>query len=217
MKGFAIEFLGAIMASAFIIIVTVILLQNFLPSVFGETLCAQKQIDTMNGIVNTAVAARSTTVRDFTVENCIEYVDFTNVLCEKGANPRFGRSSGSQTCYEILKVGQVDGNCYTQTKVQTEDPTNLVTLLCKQVPDPEDPNCKPTPNSNCKLIKDPSCKDDCSLHKGTLIPFPGGINTFEVLPYRDSESNTPSSLKYGPGKYLIEIGPYSIKFLQAPK
>lgn len=194
MKGIGIEFVGRIMAAAFVIVMIVILLQTFLPNVFSKTLCYQKQIDSLNALINDATASRSTAIESFSVESCVAYVDFRDIQCQKGA------STEVQRCVEILPVGQNDGNCYTTVKSGIQDPANLVKI--------------------CDADKCDDKGDSCSSHKGNLIPLPGGHSVFEVTGHSTSTQNpdgtvTEDPLMLKPGRYGVEVGPYSIKFLQA--
>lgn len=180
MKGFAFETVAVILASVFIVVVVIILLSNFLPDIFGSKFCVQKQIGNVNSIVNEAVSTRSTIIRNFDVETCIESIDFTSIRCS--LIQKFPESVSEHRCFEFIEVGQASGNCI-------EDPAKI------------------PPN-----IQNPVyVGEGCSNHKGTLFTLPGGFSIFDIQPYKRGNIDV---YNFKPGRYSVEIGPYSIKFLQ---
>lgn len=110
MKGASpgVEFLGKILVTVFIIGVIVILLATLLPE-FSDQACKNKQFESINEILNDAIGARATkTIKNFVVQNCVEYIQF-NIDCKEPV--RFSQEGNPRNCYEVLGVGQNSGNC----------------------------------------------------------------------------------------------------------
>jgi hypothetical protein len=100
MKGIVmgVEFITRLLITVFIIGVIVILLWTFLPHSFGQ-FCKQKQFESINEIFSDSIGARSsTTVKGFSVESCMDYVEFKCIdskgeaseeSCDKSVATRF--------------------------------------------------------------------------------------------------------------------------------
>lgn len=205
MRGAAalIEFIGFVLFAIFVIGVVVILLMTFLPDLVHGNYCRQKQAQTINAMFADASSTRSHTIKAFVVESCVEYIDFAATKCSPGA--RVG-STGVSRCYEVLYVGESKGNCADAAVACDEELLNRCIegcgirdagLRCKD-------KCT---KSNCA-----AAADYCSTRRGLFAPIPGGPLAFEISPYCDDLGCR--ELRYGPGKYSVEIGPYSIKFLK---
>ena len=195
MKGISssMEFMGKIMIVVFIVGVIIILLMTFLPRSF-DTFCVNKQFESINDVISDASFTRSITIKPFVVESCMEFVDFSAVKC---TNPdEFYESSleGDRRCYETLRVGQVQGNC--------ED----IGLKCESVCEDKDACGEDCDPNMPKCEGDFSCSADCSLRKGSFNVLPGNYDVLEI-------TSEGQNLKLTPGRYSVEIGPYSVKFL----
>lgn len=95
MKGVTagIEFVGKILIVVFIIGMIVIIIMSLLPTSVG-LFCEQRQYENINSLIHDSVSARSTVVKSFSVEECVEYINFK---CEN--------SIGS-ACYKIKFEGK---------------------------------------------------------------------------------------------------------------
>lgn len=112
MKGASsgVEFLGKVLISVFIIGIIIILLATFLPEFVNQD-CKNKQVQSINSIVNDAIAARaSKTIKNFVVQSCVEYVEF-DILCKQQVPQAKSLQIEEKKCYEVLLVGQNEGNC----------------------------------------------------------------------------------------------------------
>lgn len=146
------EIVGRILFAFFVIMIIVLLLVTFLPQLFGEEGCKNKQFESINGLINDAVSSRaSKTIKNFEVQSCVVYIDFSSEGC---ANP-------ASKCYRILFVG-------TSKEIE-------------------------------KTI-------------------PGGPDTIEISSTgsldKFIERKKLDSFHIPNGTYPVEIGPYSIKFLE---
>jgi len=203
MKGVSIgvEFMGRILIAIFIVGVIIILLMTFLPDVFFGSFCRNGQAERINNMFADASSTRSHTIKSFVVESCVEYIDFTETKCTIGAHVG---SIGTSRCYEVLYVGEDESNCADAGVACDKESLRSCIEDCG----PRDVGLK------CKddCIAS-NCADDnyCSSHKGLFAPIPGGQLTFEITPYCDGSGC--DGLRYKTGKYSVEIGPYSIKFL----
>lgn len=104
------EFLGKILISVFMVGVVIILLATFLPEFVNQD-CKNKQVQSINSIVNDAIAARaSKTIKNFVVQSCVEYVEF-DILCKQQVPQAKSLQIEDKSCYEVLLVGQNEGNC----------------------------------------------------------------------------------------------------------
>lgn len=159
MKGatMPVEFVGKILIVIFIVGVIVILLMTFLPEIFNSA-CASSQLESIGELITDANSANSKTIRSFTVESCMEYVDFSPLAClgQSRGEERFGGTGFYQRCYEFVAIGQASGNCRDFQHV-----------------------AKPTidENGNLEFPKDPICDS----HKGTLRKLPGGYDNIEII------------------------------------
>lgn len=93
MKGVSagIEFVGKILIVVFIIGMIVIILMALLPTSVG-LFCEQRQYENINSLIYDSTSARSIVVKSFSVEECVEYLDFD---CDIGGS----------MCYYIKFVG----------------------------------------------------------------------------------------------------------------
>lgn len=114
------ETVGYILIVTFLIVVIFILLQEFLPSVFEGSACKTKQVSDINGLVSDAIGTRaSQTYKDFQVQTCVEHIDFNlpQANCFEYTNVRSGTTTTDHGCFEILFVGQTQGNCKDAVKM----------------------------------------------------------------------------------------------------
>ena len=190
MKGAiaGVELMGKILISVFIIGVIVILFMTFLPNVFQGSFCIDKQRQNINDIFGDAVSKSTTTIRDFTVESCVEYVDFAPVSCKSPG------TDDEKRCYEVGFVGGLGkSNCADYN----------VRLM------------KPNDDGVWEEVKEKVGDQEveyCDVHRGQFAPLSGRINTFDVVPCDSCGDN----MRYKPGKYAVEVGQYSVKFVVNP-
>lgn len=178
----AVEFVGFVIAVVFIIGVIVILLYTFLPQ-FSADVCRTTQIEDINKMFSDAQATNSRTIRQFVVQSCMEFVDFSELECK--TRILFPEREEIKRCYEFLEVGQVVGNCADFESLKKYDVDG------KEIP------------------------QTCEQHKGTLGKIPESFGTFDIS-CNECSAQQNLDLRYKPGRYSVEIGPYSIKFLQSP-
>lgn len=100
------EFMGKILITVFVVGMVVILLQIFLPATYNDGACPARQAENLLDLFEEAESARYTVVKEFSIEGCVEYIDFSPISC----TPE-GSDGETRRCYEILAVGQVEGNC----------------------------------------------------------------------------------------------------------
>ena len=184
MKGLLIstEFMLKVIISTLIIIVVSILLSTILPKGLTEV-CATKQVERINDLFTQAVTTHSTSIVTFIVDDCIEFVSFQPNIC-----------GDSKYCYEILKVGQTNGNC---------EESNVRGLEYK------DDNTNEYNHINSAIF----CKDKL----GTFYEAQDNIFKISTQEFKVEINPLPTEInplttKLPKGKYFVEISPNLITF-----
>jgi hypothetical protein len=194
MKGVHIgpDFLGRLLITIFIISMIFMLMVIWIPE-FVNTNCLANQGEKINKIFSEALSASATTIRDFTVESCMEYIDFSELYCSFLNQGRFSDTSITR-CYEMVQDGQNSGNCVdSNTYIASRGDIYAVQLYKKS-------------NTDSDEVK--FNEIDCGDHKGTIRKFPTGPNVLEVDTLHAGVNG-----KLKEGRYSVEIRPYRIKFL----
>jgi len=240
MKGvhIGIDFLGRLLVTIFIIGIIVVLMYTWLPE-YIHTNCTTKQSEKIGDIVREALSASSRTVRDFTVDSCMESVDFSpNLYCSFPNQGRFSDTSIAR-CYEMYEVGQNSGNCVDYGTHSPREGDIYAVYLYEKAPKRDTLKCKGKEACKEELKKQGytdkdiegdgsklmlKCEGDiceingdgiefvrknCGDRKGTIRKLPADVNVLNI------DTSQVSSGKLKKGKYSVEIGPYSIKFLAA--
>lgn len=202
MKGAiaGVELMGKILIAIFIVGVIVILFMTFVPNVFQGSFCIDKQRQNINDIVGDAISKRTVTIRDFTVESCVEYVDFSPVGCKMPGTDKEKR------CYEVGFVGgQGESNCEklnVRSAKVLEDGTleeESVGIL--------DPITDPI--ADAVAPEGEKGSGYCESHRGQFVALTGTLNTFDIQPC----DSCGGRMRYTPGKYPVRVGQYSIEFM----
>lgn len=113
MKGInaSVEFVGKILIVVFIIGMMVIILMSLLPTSVG-LFCEQRQYENINSLIYDSTSARSIIVKTFSVEECVEHLDFS---CEVGGSMCYkvkfeGREEMTVLVNLNRNLMQLDGN-----------------------------------------------------------------------------------------------------------
>lgn len=185
--------LGKIISSILICVLIIYLFTTFFPEIFGGDFCRSKQAENTNKLISEAYGAKSTGTPSYTVLGCLEYIDFSSGIYCRYQVEKLNEGDGqTHRCYEVLGVGQKDGNCVDdQSSADEKADIDGVFITDKD-------------GTQQKFA--------CQQHRGILRPFPGGPNTFEVISEID-DGKGGNLYRLTPGRYVVQTGPYSIKFL----
>lgn len=203
MKGFFIsmDFVATVLITILVVSIIVIALQYWFPAFIANS-CAGKQTENVNELISSAIGSTGTYVRGFTVESCMEHVDFTEFYCSFDKTDRIDRV-GMRRCYEMLEKGQSSGNCVDNSMSPKFHDTYAVKVY----------NIEQDADDDTYRYQQISC----DAHKGTIRYMPVGPRVMQLesdsgtCDFKEGGSSPPCRLK--PGKYSAEIGTYSIKFL----
>lgn len=240
MKGVHIgpDFLGRLLITIFIIGLIVVMIATWIPE-FVSSSCATKQSERIGGVVSEAMSASAHTIKDFTVDSCMESIDFSpDLYCGFPNQGRFS-DTGVTRCYELVQDGQNSGNCVDSTTYVASHGDIYAVYVYEKAPKRVGAPCEDEAscmeyyrgrgyaegdikgeNSELKLdCSGGKCEVDgdefefknvgCGGHKGTIRKLPTGPSVLDI------DTSQFSSSKLKEGRYSAEIGPYSIKFLAA--